>query len=111
MTDKPEEKKLFEPETNELNISRSRKPNFYIFLSKIIMKKFGNIELRALGQAADVCVTVADTLQRHNYANITKIYSQTIELEDDDRKRKGARLVVRLEKSDQFDKLTETFTT
>merc|ERR1711939_971156 len=103
------DKKLLDPDTNEVNISTRRDARFYIFLSKIILKKFGTIELKALGQAADICVRVAENLERYNYAKILKIYSETIDLEDTDRKRKGARFVVKLEKSGDFDKLTENF--
>merc|ERR1712146_141352 len=110
MTDKQtQDKKLLDPDTNEVNISTRRDARFYIFLSKIILKKFGNIELKALGQAADICVRVAENLERYNYAKIVSIYSETIDLEDTDRKRKGARFVVKLKKSEEFDKLTENF--
>merc|ERR1711988_1231898 len=103
----PQDKKLLDPDTNEVNISTRRDARFYILLSKIILKKFGNIELKALGQAADICVRVAENLERYQYANIKGIYSETIDLEDSDRKRKGARFVVKLSKSGEFDKLTE----
>merc|ERR1712178_335716 len=110
MTDKQtQDKKLLDPDTNEVNISTRRDARFYIFLSKIILKKFGTIELKALGQAADICVRVAENLERYAYATIQGIYSETIDLEDTDRKRKGARFVVKLAKSGEFDKLTENF--
>merc|ERR1711939_87764 len=109
MTTPQNDKKLLDPDTNEVNISTRRDARFYIFLSKIILKKFGNIELKALGQAADICVRVAENLERYQYAKIKRIYSETIDLEDTDRKRKGARFVVKLAKSEQFDTLTENF--
>merc|ERR1711881_38573 len=103
------EKKLLDPENKEVNISTRRDARFYIFLSKIILKKFGEIELKALGQAADICVRVAENLERYKYAKIQRIFSESIDLEDTDRKRKGARFIVKLEKSEEFDKLTENF--
>ena len=33
----PEDKKLLDPETNEVNISTKREARFYIFLSKVIL--------------------------------------------------------------------------
>ena len=48
-------------------------------------------------------------LIRYKYANIQRIYSETIDLEDSDRKRKGARFVVKLTKSAEFDSLTTNF--
>merc|ERR1712170_36086 len=108
MTDKlTQDKKLLDPDTNEVNISTRRDARFYIFLAKIILKKFNSIELKALGQAADICVRVAENLERYNYAKISKISSETINLQDSDRNRKGARFIVKLDKSEEFDKLTE----
>ena len=108
-TDTQQDKKLLDPETNEVNVSTKREARFYIFLSKVILKKFGEIQLNALGQAADICVRVAENLERYNYATIKRIYSETIDLDDSDRKRKGARFIVKLSKSEEFDKLTENF--
>merc|ERR1711979_95177 len=105
----PQDKKLLDPDTNEVNISTRRDARFYIFLAKIILKKFNDIELKALGQAADICVRVAENLERYKYAKIQRICSETIDLEDSDRKRKGARFIVKLVKSEEFDKLTENF--
>merc|ERR1712141_419933 len=104
-----QDKKLLDPETNEVNVSTKREARFYIFLSKVILKKFGEIQLNALGQAVDICVRVAENLERYNYAVIKRIYSETIDLDDSDRKRKGARFIVKLSKSEEFDKLTENF--
>ena len=111
-TPMPQDKKLLDPENPDINISTRRDARFYIFLSKIILKKFGTVELRSLGLAADSCVRVAENLQRNNYAIIEKIYSETVELQstrDSKRTSKGARFVICLKKSDQFDQLTETF--
>ena len=51
-----QDKKLLDPDTNEVNISTKREARFYIFLSKVILKKFGDIQLKALGQAAQICL-------------------------------------------------------
>jgi len=58
------EKELLDPADNTINISAKQAPKFYIFLSKIILKKFGNLELRSLGKAAETCVRVAESLER-----------------------------------------------
>jgi hypothetical protein len=60
------DKKLLVPKESGVNISNRRDARFYIFLSKIILKKFGHIELKAVGQAADSCVRVAENLERYN---------------------------------------------
>ena len=61
----PGEKKLLNPKDSGINISNRRDARFYIFLSKIILKKFGHIELKAVGQAADTCVRVSENLERY----------------------------------------------
>merc|ERR1712025_1007521 len=104
-----DDKKLLDPENKEVNISTRRDARFYIFLAKIILKKFGEIELKALGQAADICVRVAENLERYKYAKIQRIFSESIDLDDQDRQRKGARFVVKLTKSEDFDSLTTNF--
>merc|ERR1712139_76036 len=106
-TQPPTEKKLFDPDTEKILVTTRRDAKFYIFLSKIILKKFGNVELSALGRAADISVRVAENLQRYNYGKIVRVYSETVNLDDKDKKRKGARFYVKLTKSEQFDKLTE----
>lgn len=58
------EKELLDPENNQINVSAKQVPKFYIFLAKIILKKFGNLELRSLGKAAETCVRVAESLER-----------------------------------------------
>ena len=63
---KPGEKKLLNPKDSGINISNRRDARFYIFLSKIILKKFGHIELKAVGQAADTCVRVSENLERYS---------------------------------------------
>merc|ERR1711957_203125 len=106
-TEKPTEKKLFDPGTEKILVTSRRDAKFYIFLAKVILKKFGVFELSALGRAADISVRTAENLQRYNYGKITKILSETIDLDDKDKNRKGARFCIRLEKTDEFDKLAE----
>jgi hypothetical protein len=106
-TQEPEPKKLFDPDTEKILITTRKDARFYIFLAKIILKKFGGVELSALGRAADITVRVAENLERYGYAKITKCYSETISLDDKDKQRKGAKFFVALTKTDQFDTLTE----
>merc|ERR1711904_209616 len=97
-TQQPTEKKLFDPDTEKILVTSRRDAKFYIFLAKVILKKFG---------VADLSVRTAENLQRYNYGKITRIFSETIDLDDRDKNRKGARFCIRLEKSEQFDKLAE----
>merc|ERR1711976_335668 len=102
------EKKLFDPDTEKILVTSRRDAKFYIFLAKVILKKFGVVELSAMGRAADISVRTAENLQRYNYGKIVKISSETIKLEDRDNSRKGARFFIKLEKTAEFDKLAES---
>jgi len=57
-----EAKKLIDPQTNKLQISGFRDVRSFVFLSKIYMKKFEEVELHALGDAISTSVRVADQL-------------------------------------------------
>ena len=58
------EKKLINPEVNKLQISIHRDVRSFVFLSKIYMKKFEEIELHALGDAISTAVRVSDQLAK-----------------------------------------------
>ena len=64
-----ETKKLLEPTSNLVTISTRKPANFFIYIAKIYLKSYETIELRALGNAAEVSVQVAENLQR--YPNLT----------------------------------------
>ncbi len=50
-----------------------------MFLSKIFLSKFDNIELHALGEATKVAVRVCENLTRYGYTTIKKINTFTYE--------------------------------
>ena len=58
------DKKLLDPETNQISLSNKRDWRFYTYLSKIFLKKFETVELRALGNSADLAVHVGEVLNR-----------------------------------------------
>eukprot|EP01016_Furgasonia_blochmanni_P027472 TRINITY_DN2896_c0_g4_i7.p1 TRINITY_DN2896_c0_g4~~TRINITY_DN2896_c0_g4_i7.p1 ORF type:complete len:169 (-),score=59.98 TRINITY_DN2896_c0_g4_i7:208-714(-) len=113
------EKKLLKPTTNTIQVSSKRDVKFYIFLSKIFLKEFPDVELHALGEAISLSVRVAEQLERHGYVKITKIDTFTFDPEKDrqpaqpgrDGLRRGKRvkMVIRVAKTPEFDKLTEFF--
>ena len=101
-----EEKKLLEPTDNLITISNRKPANFFVYISKIYLKRFDTIELRALGNAAEVSVQVAENLSRFKFAVIEKIWSQTVELENKDQKMVNAiRFTIILRKSKDFEAL------
>ncbi len=105
-----EKHKLKEPETNVVNVSSKRDPKSYKLLVKLILKKFGNVELRSLGNASECVVQLAETITHNKLAVFEKIESGIADLDDANNgseTRKGIKFIVKLNKSSQFDELTK----
>lgn len=106
------DKKILKPTSNHLQISNKKDVKFYIFLSKIFLTEFPTVELHSLGEAISTCVRVAENLERFGYAHIKKIeqftYSFPENEENANRERGGkkVKLVVTLEKSNNFHEMT-----
>ena len=95
---------------NVLNVSYKRNMNFYVNLSKNYLKDFASIELHALGEATTIAVQVAENLERHQYATLKSIHTETVQLP----RREGgevrkAKLFIVLEKSSKFEEKVELF--
>jgi hypothetical protein len=107
--------KKITPQSNKVQISAKRDTGFYVFLSKLFLMDFNDIELHALGDAITTCVKVGELLCRYGYTTIERIETTTIAPEGDeeggDRNRRGkkAKLIVKLKKSDQFQGLIKNF--
>lgn len=80
---------------NQIQVSTRKDVKFFTFLAKIFLKEFQEIELHALGDAISQAVKVAETLERYNYAKITKI-NQGLQ---DSEGRKKVKIVIVLAKS------------
>jgi hypothetical protein len=112
-------KKLMNPTSNKIQISAKRDTGFYVFLSKIFLLDYDEIELHALGDAINTGVKVGELLCRHEYTTISKLETTTIEPgsegdtqgEDQSRPRRGkkAKLIVKLRKSAKFPELIKNF--
>jgi len=109
------EKKL-KPTSNEIQISSKRDPGFYIFLSKLFLMDFNDIELHALGDAIGIAVKVGELLCRSGYTTMGQIQTTTIAPEEGNteggrgiRRGKKAKLIVKLTKSSQFPELIKNF--
>ena len=104
------EKKLLDPENSQINVSNKRTAKSYYTISKLILRKFGKLELSSLGRAADNAVRLAEFLERNQYATIDRIESNIVEVSDS-RSGTGSRnelaLSVKLTKSKEFDDLTK----
>ena len=104
------EKKLLDPENNQINVSNKRSARSYYTISKLILRKFGNLELNSLGSAADNTVRLAEFLERNKLAVIERIGSDISDVADSN-SQSGTRaeiaFSVKLVKSKEFDELTK----
>lgn len=98
------------PNDNKLQISIKKDVNFFIFLSKIFLKQFPEVELHALGEAISSSVKVAENLERFGLATISKIdlFTHTFEKEENhERPGKKVKMVINVKRAADFDKKTE----
>ena len=113
-------KKLMNPTTNKIQISAKRDTGFYVFLSKLFLMDFDEIELHALGDAITIGVKVGELLSRYEYANISRVETTTIAPEDEEtpgdkdrdrpvRRGKKAKLIIKLKRSTKFPELIKNF--
>ena len=50
--------------SNQINVSTKKNPNFYVFLGKKYLEEHENIEFHALGNAVSTSVIAAENLVR-----------------------------------------------
>ena len=86
---------------NIVHVSNNRSFTFYVFLAKKIFENHETVELHALGGATELAVKSCENLIRHGYATLESIKTDTIEL---DNQQKRAKLFITLTKSEDFDK-------
>jgi hypothetical protein len=77
-----------------------------MFLSKIILKKHGSIQIESVGIATAEASKLAQMLTKHGYVNLKSIRTEQFN-PDANGHRFQVKLYIVLEKSSQFDKLTE----
>jgi hypothetical protein len=93
-------------DSNVYRLANRIQPRKAMFLSKIIMKKHGSIQIESVGIATSEASKLAQMLTKHGYANLKSIRTEQFNPESDGR-RFQVKLYILLEKSSQFDKLTE----
>ena len=105
-----EKQKLKEPENNLINVSSKKDPKSYKLIAKLMLRKFGLVEIRSLGNASESAVQLAESLVRNKFAVFEKIESELTDIHDannESETRKGIKFTVKLRKSAQFDELTK----
>ena len=58
---------------NVIRVSTNRNTRFWIYLAKIYLKRYKEVELHGFGDAITSCVRVSENLDRFEYANFTSI--------------------------------------
>ena len=104
-----QERKFREPESSEINVSSKKDPKSYRLVAKLILKKFGTVELKSLGNASENVVALADMIARGGFGEYISIQSDIADLDDanNDGTRSGIKFVVKMKRSANFDDLTK----
>jgi len=95
-------------ETNVYRIRKSSKLNQGLFLSKLVLKKHGDIHIEAMGECISLAFKMAQILSKNGYATIQSIREENVEREE--RASINPKINLLLKKSANFDKLTEGLT-
>jgi len=91
--------------SNQINVSVKKNPNFYVFLGKKYLETHQTIELHALGNAVSTSVIASENLVRNNYATFKEIRTKTITVQASNQARgdsKKAKLFITLERGPDF---------
>ena len=64
--------------SNQINVSLKKNPNFYVFLGKRYLEIHETVELHALGNAVCTSVIASENLVRNQYATFKSIRTMTI---------------------------------
>ena len=92
-------------ESNVYRVRRSSRLNEGIFLSKLVLKKHGDLQIEGMGETISLVCKLGQILQKNGLANISAIKEENIEREG--RKEINPKITMVLTKSANFDKLTE----
>lgn len=69
-------------ESNVIRVSTNRNTRFWIFLAKIYLKRYGEVEMQGFGDSISSCVRVCENLERFGYATFSLVNTVTVALVD-----------------------------
>ena len=92
-------------ETDVYRVRGNTRLNEGLFLCKLIMKKHGAVQIEGMGVCISLVSKFSQILSKNGFAVVKSIRSENVEREN--AKGINPKLIIRLEKSAQFDKLTE----
>merc|ERR1711939_573038 len=88
--------------SNQINVSVKKNPNFYVFLGKKYFETHETIELHALGNAVSTSVIASENLVRNKYATFKEIRTRTITVQGSRGDSKKAKLFITLQRGPDF---------
>lgn len=91
--------------TNVYRVRRDSRLNQGIFLSKLVLKKHGSIQIEGMGESISLVAKLSQILQKNGLATISSINSSNLEREGT--RSINPKLTIVLNKTAEFDKLTE----
>merc|ERR1712127_1156727 len=89
-------------QSNQINVSVKKNPNFYVFLGKRYLEIHETIELHALGNAVSTSVIASENLVRNKYATFKEIRTRTITVAGSRGDSKKAKLFITLQRGPDF---------
>jgi hypothetical protein len=95
-------------DSNVYRVGRNSRVNEAVFLAKLVLKKHSSAQLEALGQSISLQFKIAQILSKNGYATIQSIKEENFEREG--RREINPKVTIVLQKSKDFDKLTEGLT-
>lgn len=97
-----------QPKFNENNVYRVRRTsrlNEGLFLSKLVLKKHGSVQIEGLGETISLVFKLSQILSKNGFATISTIREENLEREG--RREINPKISILLTKSAQFDTLTK----
>jgi hypothetical protein len=92
-------------ETDVYRVRRDSRLNQGIFLSKLVLKKHGTVQIEGMGESISLVSKLSQILSKNGFATIKSIVSSNVEREN--ARSINPKLTIKLAKTAQFDKLTE----
>ena len=92
-------------DTDIFRLRKNTKLNEALFLSKIILKKHGSVQIQGMGQCISLVTKLSQILSKNGFALIKNLQSQNVER--DGNRSINPKLSVKMEKSAEFDNLTK----
>ena len=89
-------------------VRRASKLNQGLFLSKLIIKKHGSVQIEGMGECISLVFKFAQILSKNGYAVIDKIREEN--MDEKNPKAINPKISILLKKTADFDKLTESIT-